>query len=61
MEWLLLVYWLIGVMLTVRLIGNIAPLQPTWMQREPGLRYAMSFLIHALMWPIHLGRDRYDE
>ena len=23
--------------------------------------YAMSFLIHALMWPIHLGRDRYDE
>jgi hypothetical protein len=47
MGWLLLVYWLIGVMLTVRLIGNIAPLQPPWMQREPGLRYALSFLIHA--------------
>jgi len=38
MEWLLLVYWLIwliGVMLTVRLIGNIAPLHPPWMQRDP--------------------------
>ena len=60
-EWLHLVYWLIGVMLMVRLIGNIAPLQPPWMQREPSLRYAFSFLIHALMWPIHVGRDRYDE
>jgi hypothetical protein len=61
MEWLLLVYWLIGIGLTVRLTGNIAPLQPTWIHGNPGLRYAMSFLIHALMWPIHLGRDRYDH
>ena len=61
MEWLLLVNWLIGVMPTVRLIGNIAPLQPPWMPRELGLRYALSFAIHTLMRPIDVGRDRYDE
>lgn len=61
MAWLLLGYLLVGVALTLRLSGNIAPLQPTWMQRETGIRYAVSFLVHSLVWPLHLGRDRYDE
>ena len=61
MGWLFFSYLLVGVALTLRWIGNIAPLQPTWMQQETGIRYAMSFLMHALMWSLNVGRDRYDK
>jgi hypothetical protein len=61
MEWLLLIFLLAGVVLTLRSTTSIAPLQPTWMQREIAIRYAMSFLVHTIVWPLHLGRDRYDE
>ena len=61
MEWLLLAYVLVGVALTLRLTAHIAPLQPTWMQQEGGIHYAMSFLVYALMWPVNVGRDRYDK
>lgn len=61
MEWLLLAYLLVGVALTLRLTTYIAPLQPTWMQQEVGIRYAMSFLVYALMWPLNVGCDRYDR
>ena len=61
MEWLLLAYVLIGIALTLRLTTYIAPLQPTWMQQVVGIRYAVSFLVYALMWPLNVGRDRYDR
>jgi hypothetical protein len=60
-EWLLVVYLLVGVALTLRLATYIAPLQPTWMQQEVDFRWAMSFLIYSLMWPLNVGRDRYDK
>ena len=60
MEWFSLGTW-VGVALTLRLSCNIAPLQPTWMQLETGTRYALPFLVDSLVWPLHLGRDRYDE
>jgi len=61
MAWLLLAYVLVGVAITLRLTTYIAPLQPTWMQQVVGIRYAMSFLLYALMWPFNVGRDRYDK
>ena len=36
MEWLLFMDWLIGLGLTVRLNGNIALLQPTWIHGNSG-------------------------
>jgi hypothetical protein len=59
MEWLLLAYLLVGAALTLRLTIYIAPRQRTWMQQEVGIRYAMSFLVYALMWPLNVGPDRY--
>jgi hypothetical protein len=61
MEWLLLAYVLVGIANTLRLTTYIAPLQPTWMQQVVGIRYAVSFLVYALMWPLNVGRDRYDR
>jgi hypothetical protein len=61
MKWLLLAYLLVGVAVTLRFTTYIAPLQPTWMQQAVGIRFVMSFLAYALMWPLNVGRVRHDK
>lgn len=54
MEWLIIIYLVVGVFKTLGRLGNPNPAQkPVWMSLEQNpLKIVLYFTLHVLIWPL---------